>query len=382
MQCDTYRYIHIHVNTCQYIHIHTHTYPRQSVSWRGLGVLLLHHATPMRSATYPDLLGRGSGWDLYATFARGGPMGCTGGLRLPPPDACSAHKCAKMGPGVGPWSRDKVAGLLPMAVRSGARWLPAPPGDVSGLLWAPTHKRVYVGCMWPTYVYMYTHVCQYIHIHAHTYIYMQWLGAGILNEYSIQVQIHTRYIPIHTDTCGYIHIHTHTASNNQCREGFLRRCCARTRPLCWVLPTQISSGRGSGRARRVPIARGGPMGCTGGLPFPLPTRAARTSAPKWVRGWVPDLGIKWQPVVGTNTQRGICGLYVAYICIHVYTCIHMYANTYNTCTYGLISKLANVVTCVHMCAHTCNTCNMDWFMCLTCSTHVAHIHTYTCKYST
>jgi len=151
MQSDTHRYIHIHVHTCSYIHIHTHTYPPQSVAWRGFGVLLLPHATPMRSSTYPDLLGRGSGWD---------------GAALSLPYACRAHGRAKTGLGMCPWSLDKVAGLLPMAVLSGTRSLPPPPGDVSGLLWAPTHKRVYVACMWPTYRYMYTHVHTCIQIHA------------------------------------------------------------------------------------------------------------------------------------------------------------------------------------------------------------------------
>jgi len=85
MQSDTHRYIHIHVHTCSYIHIHTHTYPPQSVAWRGFGVLLLPHATPMRSSTYPDLLGRGSGWDLHAAFARWGPMGGARELLSPSP---------------------------------------------------------------------------------------------------------------------------------------------------------------------------------------------------------------------------------------------------------------------------------------------------------
>ena len=65
--------------------MHTYTYPRQSVSGGGFEVLLRTHATPMRSATYPDQLGRGSGWDFHATFARGGPMGGAGELLPPSP---------------------------------------------------------------------------------------------------------------------------------------------------------------------------------------------------------------------------------------------------------------------------------------------------------
>jgi hypothetical protein len=198
-------YTQIHTNTYIYMHIHTYT-------CNDLGQVYYAECYLPRSAQTGLRTGSSSAhcaWRAHELHR---------GAAFAPPDACSAHKCAKMGPGVGPWSRDKVAGLLPMAVRSGARWLPAPPGDVSGLLWALTHKAVYVACMWPTYVYMYT---------------------------------------------------------------------------------------------------------------------------------------------------------------HVYTCMPIH-----TSTYGLISELTNVLTCIHMCADTCNTCNMDWFQYFTCSTHVAHIHTYTCKYST
>jgi len=96
-------------------------------------------------------------------------------------------------------------------------------------------------------------------------------------------------------------------------------------------------GRGSGWDLHPTFARGGPMGGAGELLFPAPTRAGRTGAQKLVWAWVPDCGIKWQgccpwlswveparrrpprgcfgPVVGSDTQRSICGLYVAYICI-------------------------------------------------------------------
>jgi hypothetical protein len=89
------------------------------------------------------------------------------------------------------------------------------------------------------------------------------------------------------------------------------------------------------------------MGCTGGLCWPPPTRAARTSAPKWVRGWVPDLGIKWQGCCPWPSRVGPAGCrpppgmfqaccghrhineYMWAVCgLHMYTCIHMYANTY------------------------------------------------------
>ena len=123
----TYTYIHIHamtwagtlthvrhaacrytLDTCTYMHIytniHTYTYTYiyiQSVSCRGFGVLLLPHATPMRSATYPDQLGRGSGRGHRVPIVMGWPMGSAGGS-LGTPYACSVHGCAKTGVGMGP----------------------------------------------------------------------------------------------------------------------------------------------------------------------------------------------------------------------------------------------------------------------------------------
>ncbi len=47
-------------------------------------MLLRTLATPMLSATYPDQLGRGSGWVRQVPIARGGPMGSAGGLLSPP----------------------------------------------------------------------------------------------------------------------------------------------------------------------------------------------------------------------------------------------------------------------------------------------------------
>ena len=117
IHADTYQYIHIHthtytcmqwlgqahlthvrhaacrytLDTCTYMHIYTHihtdtyTYIHiQSVSWRGFGVLLLPHATPMRSATYPDQLRRGSGRGHRVPIVIGWPMGCAGGQLWPP----------------------------------------------------------------------------------------------------------------------------------------------------------------------------------------------------------------------------------------------------------------------------------------------------------
>ena len=51
----------------------------------GVFVLqVLQHATPMRSAAYPDQLGRGSEWGHRVPIVIGGPMGCAGGrLWLP-----------------------------------------------------------------------------------------------------------------------------------------------------------------------------------------------------------------------------------------------------------------------------------------------------------
>jgi hypothetical protein len=48
-------------------------------------VLLQQHVAPFYSATYPDQLGWGSGWDQQATSARRGPMGAAGLLLSPPP---------------------------------------------------------------------------------------------------------------------------------------------------------------------------------------------------------------------------------------------------------------------------------------------------------
>ena len=50
----------------------------------GFVLLLLQHATPMRSTTYPDQLGRGSGLDHRVPIVIGWPMGSAGGQLWPP----------------------------------------------------------------------------------------------------------------------------------------------------------------------------------------------------------------------------------------------------------------------------------------------------------
>jgi hypothetical protein len=176
-------------------------------------------------------------------------------------------------------------------------------------------RRVHM-CM---YVYV-LHVCNVIHTDTYTYMY------------------------IHANTYTYIHIHT---PNNQCHEGVLGCCCCRTRLLCAAPPTQICSDGAQDGIYMQPLRVEGPWAAQGGCVCPPPTRAARTSAPKWVRGWVPDLGIKWQGCcpwpsgVGLDgcrpppgMFRACCGHrhineYMWAVCgLHMYTCIHMYANTY------------------------------------------------------
>ena len=211
-------YTQIHTHTCSYIHIHTHTYPPQSVARRGFGVLLLPHATPMRSAAYPDLLGRGSGWDLHATFARGGPMGGAGELLFPSPTRAGRTGAQKL---VWAWVPDcgiKWQGCCPWLSWVGPARRRPPPRNVSGLLWALTHKGVYVACMWPTYVYMYTHVytCMPIHtIHAHmdclqnlqmkqdVYTCMHICAIHAHMDWFQDLTYGTHTACIHTHTCKY-----------------------------------------------------------------------------------------------------------------------------------------------------------------------------------
>jgi hypothetical protein len=45
----------IHTDTNLYIHIHTHTYTRQSVHGGDFELQWLLHATPLHSATYPQM---------------------------------------------------------------------------------------------------------------------------------------------------------------------------------------------------------------------------------------------------------------------------------------------------------------------------------------
>ena len=107
-----FRYIQIHTDdTCTCIHMHTHTCayipPTISVgtdSEGGFEVLLQTHATPVLSATYQYQLGRVSssqdGLVECPLRLEGGegPWAAHGDCSPPPPpDACSAHTCAKTG---------------------------------------------------------------------------------------------------------------------------------------------------------------------------------------------------------------------------------------------------------------------------------------------
>ena len=80
IQIHTHRYRYI-----QYIHIHTHTYTWQSASGGGFEQLLRPLATPLRSPTYPDHLGRGSGRARRARNACGMHIGGAGGALWTPP---------------------------------------------------------------------------------------------------------------------------------------------------------------------------------------------------------------------------------------------------------------------------------------------------------
>ena len=154
-----------------FIYTHTYTYIPPTVSgtkgfWGAAAAARDSYVQRHLPRSARTGLRMGSPCNLCAWRAHGRRRGAA----FPLPYACRAHWRAKTGLGMGPCLRDKVAGLLPMAVLSGARSSPPPPRDVSGLLWALTHKGEYVACMWPTCVYMYTHVytCMPIHtIHAH-----------------------------------------------------------------------------------------------------------------------------------------------------------------------------------------------------------------------
>jgi hypothetical protein len=168
-----------------------------------------------------------------------------------------------------------------------------------------------------------------------------------------------------------IHTHTYTYILQQTMPGgvFAVLLLPHATPmLSATYPDQLR--RGSGRARRVPIARGGPMGCTGGLCWPPPTRAARTSAPKWVWGWVPDLGIKWQGCcpwlsgVGPAGCRPPPGMFWACcghrhikecmwpVCgLHMYTCIHMYTHVCQCIQYMHIWIDFKTCKCINMNTH-------------------------------
>ncbi len=64
-------------------------------------MLLRTLATPMLSATYPEQLGRGSGWARKVPIARGGPMGSAGGLLKPPPPRVQCAPVRQTGSGNG-----------------------------------------------------------------------------------------------------------------------------------------------------------------------------------------------------------------------------------------------------------------------------------------
>ena len=181
----TCRYIQYIQHTCNtgqyrlYIQIHTDTYTymhRQSVSCRGFVLLLLPHATPMRSATYPDQLGRGSGRGHRVPIVIGGPMGCAGGRLWPPPTRAVRTGAPKR---VWEWVPDrgiKWRGCCPWLSWVGPARCPPPLGMFRACC-GHQHIKEY---MWPvcglhmcTCIHMYTHVytCMPIHaIHAH----MDW----------------------------------------------------------------------------------------------------------------------------------------------------------------------------------------------------------------
>ena len=108
--------------------------------------------------------------------------------------------------------------------------------------------------------------------------------------------IHTHtytYIHIHTDTYRYIQIHTHM---HPLKTGLDGGFPAGQRPLAtrWrgaIPPDHL--GCCSRRDHSMHMAHGRPIGGTRDSLCPPPTRAARSGAPKRVRGWVPDGGVKW-----------------------------------------------------------------------------------------
>ena len=153
-----------------------------------------------------------------------------------------------------------------MAVLSGARRLPPPPG-----VWRACCDGISAclgGCI------------QYIQ---HTCTYIRYI----------------RYIHMYTHTCNdlgtsdtytYIHIHAHTIS---VMKGFWgAAAAARDSYAQHRLPRSARTGlrTGSSSAHCDWMAHGL---CRGAALAP-PTRAARTGAPKRVWEWVPDRWIKWQ----------------------------------------------------------------------------------------
>ena len=134
----------IHTHTCTYNQCH------EEVLWCCCERTRLLCAEP---PTQISLDGAQDGISMQPLRVKG-PWAAQGSCS-PHPRRVQRARARQNGSGNG----SLIAGYSGRAAAHGCpEWGPlvaAPSRDVSGLLWAPTHKRVYVACMWLTYVYMY-----------------------------------------------------------------------------------------------------------------------------------------------------------------------------------------------------------------------------------
>ncbi len=118
---DTYRYIRIHAYIYTCIRIHSLCNECRE------GVLRCSfERTRLLCAALPTQISSDEAQDgpVECPLRAEGPWAAQGGS-FAPPHACRARGCAKTGAVMGPWSRDKVVGLLPRGVLSGVRWVAA-----------------------------------------------------------------------------------------------------------------------------------------------------------------------------------------------------------------------------------------------------------------
>jgi hypothetical protein len=133
-----------------------------------------------------------------------------------------------------------------------------------------------------------------------------------------------------------------------------------------------------------------------GAALTLPTRAARTGAPKWVWERVPDRGIKWQGCcpwlswVGPAGCRPLLGMFQACcghqhikeymwsVCgLHMYTCIHMYTHVYTYMQYMHIWIDFKTYKCSNMYTHVSTYMQYMHIWIDLFTLHVAHMyHSY------